>query len=116
MLNLGGETAHELVYNIMTASFTNEVANKYSYVGLKSKAPFMDLKLNSCIFYAALQHKTKPSQFDIKKSITMWLDQSGTRLKREGDEKKGSSKKIFIPITPVEDSDDDDDTDVESEK
>ncbi|KAJ8668417.1 hypothetical protein QAD02_016192 [Eretmocerus hayati] len=116
MLNLGGETAHELVYNIMMASFTNEVANKYSYVGLKSKAPFMDLKLNSCIFYAALQHKTKPSQFDIKKSITMWLDQSGTRLKREGDEKKGSSKKIFIPITPVEDSDDDDDTDVESEK
>ncbi|XP_058808045.1 uncharacterized protein LOC131673781 [Phymastichus coffea] len=89
----GGADIHRFIYNILPAAMTNKVANKYSYVGHKKKHAFKDLPLCTVI-YKSVRHLFPSSQDEeIRSSISSWLDQSGTRLKRESDTEAAGSKK-----------------------
>lgn len=50
MKSKGGNTSHDLIYNILSSMITNSAAMNYSFYGQKHKRIFSSLILCSCVY------------------------------------------------------------------
>ncbi|XP_077276658.1 uncharacterized protein LOC143905241 [Temnothorax americanus] len=107
MKSKGGNTSHDLIYNILSSIITNSAASNYSFYGQKHKKIFSDLALCSCVYHGVKLQFPDVSEKDIKHSIKRWLDSSRTRLLRA--KTQAQKRKIFQPIVPPDENVDDPD-------
>ncbi|XP_071652955.1 uncharacterized protein [Temnothorax longispinosus] len=105
MKSKGGNTSHDLIYNILSNIITNSAASNYSFYGQKHKKIFSDLALCSCVYHGVKLQFPDVSEKNIKHSIKRWLDSSRTRLLRA--KTQAQKRKIFQPIVPPDENVDD---------
>ncbi|XP_054723191.1 uncharacterized protein LOC129233148 isoform X2 [Uloborus diversus] len=79
----GGAHLAEVVRRMLVYLLTDEVAEKYSFMGLKGKMQFSSLKLCSLINDVARIHVKTATNKEISKPIAAWLRHAKERLNKK---------------------------------
>ncbi|CAH0564763.1 unnamed protein product [Brassicogethes aeneus] len=92
----GGTNAHKSVYLAMNKLFAKELALQYSGQGKKKKIPFCNMKLYQAIFAAIRKRHNSVTDDEIKKSVSLFLATSKSRLGGKRDSLKGVEEDFEI--------------------